>query len=263
MKTSRVATERTNRRSLKVAMIAAMSSMTLMTAWGVVPSWWSARGVLSAQDGDDFQAVNAGQVKHIAKMAAAEMNDKLPQGAGTEVDLLVASFDAVQPGASDFDAVNVGQLKAVAKPFYDRLISAGIASTYPWAEIEINTERNDFELANAGQVKHLFSFELGSSDSDEDGLPDAWELQHHGSLDYSSLDDADGDGLSEMVEFLLGLDPASADSDNDGVPDGNSTAPNDLDRDGLMNSQEASQGRNPQWKDHPLVELEATAISTF
>lgn len=85
-------------------------------------------------------------------------------------------------------------------------------------------------------------------DTDQDGLPDG-------------EDDLDGDELGTALELLLGFNPQSSDSDNDGVSDLHSPAPNDPDRDGLMNAQEAILSRNPQWKDHPSVHLEAISIS--
>lgn len=49
-----------------------------------------------------------------------------------------------------------------------------------------------------------------SNDSDEDGLPDAWELQFFGSLAYGSGSDTDGDGLTAYQEYIAGTAPTSA-----------------------------------------------------
>jgi hypothetical protein len=59
-----------------------------------------------------------------------------------------------------------------------------------------------------------------SGDTDGDGLADAWEKEHFGSLIWGNRSDPDGDDLSNDAEFLLRTDPASADSDGDTIPDG-------------------------------------------
>lgn len=179
-------------------------------AFGIAPSWWTSRRVIEASSaGNDFEAVNAGQVKHVAKMAAAEMNAKLVEGAGDPIDQMVASFSTVNSTNSDFEAVNVGQLKSVAKPFYDRLIELGQASAYPWSDSDPN--RDDFRLANAGQVKNLFSFLISPVDSDGDGLPDEWELAEFGNLSRVGSGDGEntgsGDGLTNEEEYWLGVNP--------------------------------------------------------
>ena len=46
-----------------------------------------------------------------------------------------------------------------------------------------------------------------SADSDQDGLPDAWELQYFGNLDQSASGSYLGDGISNLTKYLLGLDP--------------------------------------------------------
>jgi hypothetical protein len=47
-------------------------------------------------------------------------------------------------------------------------------------------------------------------DSDGDGLPDSWELAHFGNLNQTTTGDFDGDGVSNLQEFLDGTDPANA-----------------------------------------------------
>ncbi len=47
------------------------------------------------------------------------------------------------------------------------------------------------------------------SDSDANGLPDAWEIEHFGSIGRDPYADADGDGTSNLMEFLAGTNPLS------------------------------------------------------
>lgn len=46
-----------------------------------------------------------------------------------------------------------------------------------------------------------------SGDTNDNGLPDTWELQTFGRLDINALDDPDEDGSSTYVEWLNGTDP--------------------------------------------------------
>lgn len=61
-----------------------------------------------------------------------------------------------------------------------------------------------------------------AKDSDNDGLPDAWEDANTFNK-FSAADatlDADGDGLNNRDEFLAGTNPRVADTDGDGISDG-------------------------------------------
>lgn len=49
-------------------------------------------------------------------------------------------------------------------------------------------------------------------DSDGDGLADAWEMQHFGSLGANPGDDPDGDGMSNLREFRAGTNPTDPSS---------------------------------------------------
>ncbi|MCP5515803.1 MAG: lamin tail domain-containing protein [Verrucomicrobiales bacterium] len=44
-------------------------------------------------------------------------------------------------------------------------------------------------------------------DQDDDGLPDAWEREHFGTLTRDGSEDFDGDGQTDGEEFLAGTDP--------------------------------------------------------
>lgn len=66
-------------------------------------------------------------------------------------------------------------------------------------------------LPNGRFLANVFS---GSTnpDSDADGMDDAWELTNFGSLSQAAAGDFDGDGTSNLTEYLLGLSPVSGSS---------------------------------------------------
>jgi Tol biopolymer transport system component len=81
-----------------------------------------------------------------------------------------------------------------------------------------------FESWNAGlvaddfnRVRDVFAQTVDAAiDSDGDGIPDVWTLQYFGHTtgqagDQSrAQDDADGDGMTNLQEFMMGTDPTSA-----------------------------------------------------
>jgi len=75
--------------------------------------------------------------------------------------------------------------------------------------------------ANEGQYRVVVTNPSGSItstpamlwlDSDGDGLPDSWELAYFGNLNQTATGDFDGDGVSNLQEFLDGTDPTDTNS---------------------------------------------------
>lgn len=85
-------------------------------------------------------------------------------------------------------------------------------------------------------------------DSDEDGIPDYYEIQI-GTNPESA--DSDEDRIDDGIELLLDMDPLSEDSDGDGIHD----ALEDEDEDGLTLEQEILIGTNPAVTDTDRDEL--------
>lgn len=137
----------------------------------------------------------------------------------------------------------------------------------PAADLVINDGVQDVNFQSAGQVtvsdgEVIVTTSLGSSgaptffvndaialvtvaivDSDNDGMPDAWEddngLNRNDPSDASVDNDADGgaDGLTNLEEYQNGTDPNDSDSDDDSLSDGDEvnttgTNPNNPDSDG-------------------------------
>lgn len=108
--------------------------------------------------------------------------------------------------------------------------------------VAIGAFGSDDAGANSGAAYLYNALALGGGqDSDQDGLPDAWEVAHFSNLDQSGQTDFDQDGVTNAQEFLLGLNPTRSDSDNDGTPDGQE----DPDGDGVRNTVEFSQNSDP------------------
>jgi len=70
--------------------------------------------------------------------------------------------------------------------------------------------------------EYMYGCDPAESDSDNDGLPDGWELRFLlDPLDPSDArSDRDGDGLSNIQEYKFGTNPLESDSDGDGYADG-------------------------------------------
>ena len=78
------------------------------------------------------------------------------------------------------------------------------------------------------------------TDSDNDGLPDVYEINYFETDPENP--DTDGDGLPDGYEaFYLGTDPKKSDSDDNGIFD----ADEDFDKDGLSNIREYELGTDP------------------
>ena len=195
-------------------LLLAVSIVALVPAWlhatPVAPAWWATQGVfISGAATDNYAAINTGQFKAVAAKAAAEFNADFPGGAGSAINNLIATWRAA-PGVGvtrdDYLAVNQGQLKVVAKLFYDRLYDLGYTGQplasgqrYPWT----GTGVDNYAMVNIGQLKYVFSFTI----------------------------DSDGDGMSDVYEIQMGLNPFLADGtaqkDSDGVPNNQDARPND------------------------------------
>ncbi|MDY0177615.1 MAG: LamG-like jellyroll fold domain-containing protein, partial [Lentisphaeria bacterium] len=87
-----------------------------------------------------------------------------------------------------------------------------------------------------------------SLDSDQNGLPDWWEMEHFGHINVDPQADADGDGLSNLYEFLCGTDPVNSTDKSDY---------NALSADGVMsNAEKQFYGLDPR-----LADTDADGIS--
>jgi hypothetical protein len=100
-------------------------------------------------------------------------------------------------------------------------VSAPSADVYYW-RIDSYLEG---EATGTPVEGDIFTFEI--IDSDNDGLPDTYELANTSPASSTSLNPGDdlengglGDGLTNAQEYFYGTDPNNPDTDNDGLEDG-------------------------------------------
>jgi hypothetical protein len=116
----------------------------------------------------------------------------------------------------------------------------------------------------AGNQSAVITETYTVQDTDDDGMLDAWEREHFADLSRDANGDEDGDGLSNLNEYLRAADPNARDTDGDFAPDGwevnngldplNGTdAIRDTDGDGYTNLEEYQAGTNP--RDHGSLPL--------
>jgi hypothetical protein len=84
---------------------------------------------------------------------------------------------------------------------------------------------------NGANATWSFTISTQTVDTDYDGLPDDWETEHFGHLSNGPDEDIDGDGLTNMQEYLWKTDPTDEDTDGDGTKDGDDSNPLVAERD--------------------------------
>jgi hypothetical protein len=76
----------------------------------------------------------------------------------------------------------------------------------------VNVGAGALDTDGDGVVDHLDPWPNNAAyalDSDNDGLPDEWEMAYFGHLAFSALDDANGNGKTNLQAFLTGADPSA------------------------------------------------------
>ena len=137
---------------------------------------------------------------------------------------------------------------------YTSVATVTDATTYQYLITEVFQKRY-FKISlvtNYGEViesipfvatKSVDGYEVDLLDSDEDGLPDIYEIMIGTDV---NLPDTDGDNLTDYQEiYTTGTDPTIYDSVVAGISDADA----DSDEDGLSNSVEITMGTNPQKAD--------------
>jgi hypothetical protein len=131
-------------------------------------------------------------------------NNSRPIFKGTQANLLFSNSD-VQGGYAGLMNWNLNPLLAS-----DNKISA----TSPCLDLASSAVLVPFDIAYGARVlgnyADLGPHEVGDGDADNDGLPDTWEIQNFGNITVrNGTGDEDGDGLTNLDEYLLGKPPAT------------------------------------------------------
>ncbi|MCW1884349.1 DUF1800 family protein [Luteolibacter flavescens] len=95
-----------------------------------------------------------------------------------------------------------------------------LSGTTVWSNSAGKTARVNI-VSETGVKTYISPTPLGIADTDNDGMPDAWEATHSFNINSAAdaAQDADNDGLSNLKEYLVGTNPHNADSDGDGASD--------------------------------------------
>lgn len=129
---------------------------------------------------------------------------------------------------------------------------------YAFQPLSVQGDNGSAGDPDSDGLSNLLEASLGTNprlaDSDNDQLPDGWEMQHqleplNNSGDHGTNGDPDNDGLSNLDELNGGTHPQLADTDLDGISDGVELAdgydplnpasrPKDTDGDGVNDREE-------------------------
>ena len=194
-------------------------------------------------------------------------------------DLILGTRDDVLAASSTTDHAGRYFLRNLLPGTYRVKLAASVAEATPWttstrtvtvgltqvSEVNFHCRPND---ADGDGIPDFIEKRAGlnpnaGADSDNDGLLDQVEItQFTGTLRpdradsdddgvVDRLDDADGDGLSNLAEITAGTEPLDADADQDEFNDqaelnaGTDPRADDTDADGLPDGFEPGAGTNP------------------
>jgi hypothetical protein len=138
----------------------------------------------------------------VGTTASVEPGQAVPTGAKVTFDLNLNDPFVL---AYVQDALNRGRLRLMVTSLHVTEGQFG-APKYPDFATHFN------EAALDPTRLELEGIAIRNADSDADGLPDDWEQFYFATLARNSLQDSDGDGMSNGGELVAGINPSSATS---------------------------------------------------
>ena len=177
---------------MKSGVVAILKHACPLLLCGSPPAWWALRSAVVAPQVttnsgvvttnyifNDYAVVTQGQLKQFTARAVDELNANLPGGAGTNLNTMVSNwvsdyatngYSATHIKPSDYTAMTVGQLKYIGNKVWAQLVAGGYTNAVP-AWLALNTN-SDNAMANLGQLKTVFNFDLSSMGGGTPTVPD-------------------------------------------------------------------------------------------
>lgn len=155
------------------------------------------------------------------------LTDAIEDGNGTNAmeEGETNPFDADSDGGGESDGSEVSGKRNPLDPMDDLTYDADGDGWVNGIELSEKTDPNNQDTDNDGVVDPSDSFPLDSKyqvDTNSNKLPDEWEEATGLSASMATpttVEDPDGDGLTNAEELARGTNPLSTDTDRDGVDD--------------------------------------------
>ncbi len=137
--------------------------------------------------------------------------------------------------------------------------------SYPIHPADINDAGEILAYDYTAPATERYLLLIPANDRDGDGMSDDWETIHNLDPDSAAdaLVDSDGDGASNLTEYLLGKDPWLGDS-GQGPTQGVDMRPGiDSDGDGIPNTWEVANGFDPNWATDATMDYDHDGYSNL
>jgi len=133
-------------------------------------------------------------------------------------ELVSVSFNNIGPDANPYSGINNLNVNPMLRP--DGLLLAGSPM------IDTGTAVGAPVTDVHGETRpHGGDVDIGADefvDTDGQGMPDWWQLHFFGSLGQDPNANPDGDGLTNIEEYVFATDPMNPDTSGNGILDGHS-----------------------------------------